>query len=369
MQSAAAASSSRATSNRKPERPAGQHARRSARQVADYAVGIVNYRTYGDLERCLESLNEQAWAPAATLVVDVDSIADRLDSIRKRFPTAVCEPHRNGGFAAGANIVLDRVRALAPEAEFVLLLNPDVELAPDFAAHLTSEMVGRPNVAVASGKLLRPGRSLIDSAGIRLPAHRRPRDRGSEELDCGQYDEPQFVFGVSGAALMIRRSALQALAIDGEVFDEDFFMYHEDTDLCWRANLLGWDVLYAPQAEAVHGRRWRRDGRFEIGAHTRRHSFKNHYLEMIKNERPRDFLLNLPAIALWEVLRLGFALLHDRSVLTGYRDAWRLSGRAWRKRAVLQDRVRRGAGRATPRPISEVRSATPRDIASEVGWD
>ena len=365
MQSAAAASSPGATSEHQPQEPSGQRARSSARQVAHYAVGIVNYQTYTDLEHCLESLNAQAWRPAATLVVDADSIADRLDSVRKRFPTVVCEPHPNGGFAAGANIVLERVRALAPEAEFVLLLNPDVELAPDFGARLTSEMVARPSVAVASGKLLRPGRTVIDSAGIRLPAHRRPRDRGSEELDRGQYDESQFVFGVSGAALMIRCAALEALAIDGEVFDEDFFMYHEDTDLCWRANLLGWDVLYAPQAEAVHRRRWRRNRRFEIGQQTRRHSFKNHYLEMITNERPRDFLLNLPAIALWEVLRLGFALLQDRSILSAYRDAWKLSGRAWRKRAILQERVRQGSGRSAPRPVSSFGSARPCESEAE----
>ena len=71
---------------------------------------------------------------------------------------------------------------------------------------------------------------------------------GSEERDHGQYDEPCFVFGVTGAAMMLRVAALPDLQIDGELFDEDFFMYHEDTDLSWRANLLGWRVLYEPGA-------------------------------------------------------------------------------------------------------------------------
>jgi hypothetical protein len=83
---------------------------------------------------------------------------------------------------------------------------------------------------------------------------------------------------------------------------------------------------------------------------------------MIKNERAGDFLLNLPAIALWEVLRLGFALLQDRSLLTGYREAWKLSGRAWRKRAILHERVRRGAGKSTPRAVSDFRSAPPCEV-------
>ena len=344
MQSAAAASPPGVTPGLEQESSSSRSAESAAQ--AHYAVGIVNYHTYDDLERCLENVTAQTWQPLVTLVVDADSIADRLDGIRKTFPSTVCKPHPNGGYSSGANIVLERVEALAPDAEFVLLLNPDVELAPDFAAQLTSEMIARPEVALASGKLLRPDRvnhsdcSVIDSAGVQLPAHRRPRDRGSEELDRGQYDEPELVFGVSGAALMIRRGALEDLAIDGEVFDEDFFMYHEDTDLCWRANLLGWSVLYAPQAQAFHRRRWRRGRRFQIGEHTRRHSFKNHYLQMIKNERPRDFLLNLPVLAFWEILRLGFAALRDPRMLRGYRDAWQLSAGAWRKRGILQERVR-----------------------------
>ena len=110
---------------------------------------------------------------------------------------------------------------------------------------------------------------------------------------------------------------------------------------------------------SVHGRRWRRDRRFTIEARIRRHSFKNHYLEMIKNERPGDFLMNLPALALWEVLRFGFAVLRDRDMLPGYRDAWRLTPRAFRKRAILQ-KARHGAATTSPKTLSSFRPASPR---------
>ena len=140
--------------------------------------------------------------------------------------------------------------------------------------------------------------------------------------------------------MMMRRAALRQLAIQGEIFDEDFFLYHEDTDLCWRARLLGWQVLYVPKARALHDRAWRRERRFEIEPDVRRHSFKNHYLQLIKNERPREFWLNLPWIGTWEVLRLGFALLRDRELLAGYRAAWSLAGRAWYKRRLLHAAVR-----------------------------
>lgn len=78
-----------------------------------------------------------------------------------------------------------------------------------------------------------------------------------------------------------------------------------------------------------------------LGRDVRRHSFKNHYLQLIKNEPLRDFLLDLPILAGWEVLRLGYAVLRDPAVLPGYLDAWRLSGRAWDKRRLLRAAMRR----------------------------
>ena len=91
--------------------------------------------------------------------------------------------------------------------------------------------------------------------------HRSQRhfDRGAGEIDRGQYDTPGAVFGVSGAAGCYRRAMLDDVAIAGEVFDEDFFAYREDADLAWRAQLLGWDALYVPEATA-HARPARHAG-------------------------------------------------------------------------------------------------------------
>jgi GT2 family glycosyltransferase len=140
--------------------------------------------------------------------------------------------------------------------------------------------------------------------------------------------------------MMIRRAALPSLSINGEVFDEDFFAYHEDTDLSWRAQRLGWKVLYAPEAVALHGRRWQKSCRFEISPEVRRHSFKNHYLQMIKNERLSSFFLNLPSILFAEALRLVFALIVDRSILPGYGEAWKLAPKAFKKRKIIRERAR-----------------------------
>lgn len=312
-----------------------------------YVAGIVNHGSYDDLARCLASLSRQDARSDAVFVVDTGVDLARLEALAREYTTVGFERRANRGWGAGVNRILARVDLEHASVPYVLLLNPDIELDSDFAAVLLDALEAGPRVAFASGKLLRPGRSVIDSAGIRLPRHRRPRDRGSDEADRGQYDRAEFVFGVSGAAMMLRRAALSDLTVEGEVVDEDFFAYHDDTDLCWRANRLGWRVLYEPRARGVHGRRWKRQQRMEIAPFVRRHSFKNHYLQIIKNERLADFCLNLPWLLTWELLRLGFAVLRDRTLLAAYGEAFANSRRAFAKRRVI---ARRARSRAEARP-------------------
>jgi GT2 family glycosyltransferase len=304
-----------------------------------YVAGVVHHDDYEQLAGCLASLRAQSHRPEAVLVVDTAADPERLEALRAAHPCVRFERVENRGYGAGANRILDEARR-HPEAAYALILNPDVTLEARFAEALIDAMQARPRVALASGKLLRRDGRTLDSAGIRLPRHRRPRDRGSEQEDRGQFDRTEPVFGVSGAAMMIRLAALPDLAIDGEVFDEDFFAYQDDTDLSWRANLLGWQVLYHPDARASHTRGWQRERRMAIEPSVRRHSFKNHYLQIAKNERLADLLRNLPMLLLWEVLRLGFALTRDRAVLPGYADALRGLPGALRKRRLLQARAR-----------------------------
>ena len=316
-----------------------------------YGIGIVNYHTYEDVSRCIASAKQQSHAPSHIVLIDGDSIPEPLERLHQQYPEVTIERRPNQGFAAGANRALATLQGQASKLSFMLLLNPDVLLAPDFAERVLEDMLGHPRAALASGKLLRPGEDTIDSTGIVLPPNRRPRDRGSEELDVGQYDRSQTVFAASGAVLMLRAEALADLEVEGEIFDEDFFMYHEDTDLSWRARNLGWQARYVHDACAIHTRRWRPRRRFDIAPQIRRHSFKNHYLQMIKNDRLRDVIRDLPAILGWEAVRLGYAVLRDRAMLPSYLQVLRMAPRAWRKRGVIKARMSRHP-RITSSPVT-----------------
>lgn len=336
-------------------------------QRAAYGAGIVHFGSDPGLAACLASLRDQAERPAAVVVVDHDP-PDPADAskaaLKAAHPEAAWIHAPNGGYAGGANRAVAHVLSRTPEAEFVLLLNPDVVLEPTFASTLIAELGRRPDVALASGKLLRPGGERIDSAGIERRRSRRYRDRGSEAPDDGRYDLAESVFALSGAALCLRRSAIASLCIEGELFDEDFFTYHEDTDLAWRAARLGWDRLYVPAARATHVRGWRRGERRARSEVIRRHSFKNRYLELIKNEQPLAFLRDLPFILPVEAARLGWALLGERALLGAYRDAFRLAGRAYRKRRILQRMPGRTNQPGAIAPAIGARATTPAPLGA-----
>ena len=305
-----------------------------------WCAGIVNHGSYDDLERCLAALARQNCLPSAIAVYDTGECPEQFEITRLSHPDIVFEMGPNRGYSGGANQLVNQLLETVESVDFILLLNPDVELEPEYASRLIAAMLELPRVAIGTGKLLRPDRTTLDSAGITIPRNRRPRDRGSEQQDIGQFDVSEFVDAASGAAMMLRVATLEDLSVDGELFDESFFAYHEDTDLCWRARLFGWQVLYEPLAVSLHRRGWQRDRRAEISTATRRHSFKNHYLQLVKNETASGFLRNLPWLVTWEILRLGFVLLRDRPLGAAYQDAWRALPEARRKRILVQARAR-----------------------------
>ena len=92
---------------------------------------------------------------------------------------------------------------------------------------------------------------MIDSTGIYFTPNMRHLDRGAEEQDRGQFDREQYVFGATGAAAMFRREFIEAVSVEGQFFDEEFFAFREDADLAWRAQLMGWKCLYTPQGSGV----------------------------------------------------------------------------------------------------------------------
>jgi GT2 family glycosyltransferase len=299
------------------------------------SVGIVTYNSASCIGRCLESVHAQSVHPVEIVVWDNGSV-DGSAALAEAAGGRVVAAGRNLGFAAAANELVRRTTA-----PYLLLLNPDAYPCPRYAEALARVADADPRIGSVTGKLLREtadgGPPILDSTGHELYRNRWALNRGQDQRDRGQYDDPQEVFGVCGAAALYRRAMLDDVRIGEHYFDPAFFAYLEDVDLDWRARLRGWKAYYVPSVVAVHERGHKGKRRMKSPA-VLRHSLKNRYLMMLRNDRPADVARDLPAILGMEVLRFAdFALSHP-SALLGYLDLLPLIPRALAARRQIQSR-------------------------------
>lgn len=275
-------------------------------------------------------------AGAREVLVWDNASADDSAGLARAAGATVLAADRNLGFAAAANELVRRTTA-----PYLLLLNPDAYPRPDYLEQLVSVAESDPRIGSLTGKLLRPasgdGPPLIDSTGHVLYRNRSALNRGEKEPDRGQFNAPGEVFGVCAAAALYRRAMLEDVRIGDEYFDSRFFAYLEDVDLDWRARLRGWKAYYVPSAVALHERGHKGKRRMKQAA-VLRHSLKNRYLMMLKNDRLADLLRDLPAIVGMEALRFAdYAVTHPSAPL-GYVELVRLIPRAVAHRRQIQRR-------------------------------
>jgi GT2 family glycosyltransferase len=256
------------------------------KELPSLAITIVTYNSARYIERCVKSITQQDYPNKRVIIVDNAS----NDSTRESLERLKSECHIvynsvNTGFAAAQNQAIR-----LSEARWVLVLNPDVILAPDFLRKLVTTGELDSSAGTVCGKLLAlapslepPEKPLLDSTGIFLTPELRHLDRGSRIQDNGQYDRFEYVFGATGAAALYRRAMIDDISIEGEFFDSDFFAYREDADVSWRAQLLGWSCVYCPAAVAYHVRTVLPDNRRHLPSVINMHSVKNRWLLRIKN--------------------------------------------------------------------------------------
>jgi hypothetical protein len=237
-------------------------------------VVIVSYNTAGDLDRCLASLIAHPPTPLGEIiVVDNASTDGSVDLVRTRYPQVhVIALDSNLGFAAANNIGLRESRA-----PLVLLLNSDTIVPEGALDRLVARLLetgataagprlvdgdGRPEVSF--GPMLTPR---AEWRQRRLVGQARQTDPEAVAAIARHLAEERDVDWVTGACLLVRRAAVAAVGY----FDERYFMYEEDVDLCLALRARGGRVLYTPAAEVVHLR-----GRSSTGSATSTHYDRSH---------------------------------------------------------------------------------------------
>lgn len=257
---------------------------------------VVNYNSGGLLAGCVVSL--KAEGVEEVVVVDNGSSDDSLAQLRETAPfVRIIEPGRNLGYGAAANL-----GAAATSAPYVIVCNPDLSVRSGGVAALVQAMerdealgVVGPMLRDASGEVYPSGREFPDlgqaigHAFVGLVWGGNPWTKRYRRLGPDQH-LPREADWVSGAFMLVRRLAFDSVG----GFDEGYFMYVEDLDLCWRIRRAGWGVWYEPAAEVDH----------EQGVSTSRHPYRmllEHHRSMwrfaARSASPRQRML-LPLVAL-----------------------------------------------------------------------
>jgi|YelNatPaOPRAMG01_1025707.scaffolds.fasta_scaffold15120_3 GT2 family glycosyltransferase len=214
------------------------------------SVVILNYNGMKFLEPCITSLLKSSYDDFEILVVDNGSKDDSVNFLRRRFPNEpklrIIALGKNYGFAMGNNIGYIYTN---PKSKFIFFLNNDTEVDKDCIKNIVKKMEEDEFIGAAQPKIrsLR-NRNLIDAVGGIADYHGKTWHRGSNEYDYGQYDSITETFYAQGAAIVVRRSVIEKVGL----FDPHYFMYYEETDLCWRIWLAGYKVAVIPEAIVYH---------------------------------------------------------------------------------------------------------------------
>jgi riboflavin kinase/FMN adenylyltransferase len=225
--------------------------RRSAPDLPDTAVVILNYNGRGYLQQYLPAALDSLPDNATLMVADNASTDDSVRWLRQEYPSVECiELEQNHGFAAGYNEALQRI-----DAEVYVLLNSDVRVSRNWL-HVILPHFRDPLVGAVQPKILAeldPDRfEYAGASGGYLDFLGYPFCRGRlfahTERDEGQYDDCREVFWASGAALFVRSKVFHDL----NGFEPEYFAHAEEIDLCWRMKRAGYRVLVEPAASVYH---------------------------------------------------------------------------------------------------------------------
>lgn len=205
---------------------------------------VVNFNGRHFLAQCLTCLRDQTLEFHRIIVVDNGSSDGSVEWLKRYFPEIeVWALSQNLGFCRANNLALADVMT-----EYVVLVNNDAFLAPTWLGHMVEVLEKDAGAGAAVGKMLffdRP--DLIDRAGDDYTRAGAPLMRGRFR-PAHEFNWSGEVLGASAAAVVYRLEMLRDIGL----FDEAFFMVHEDVDLSLRARLAGWRILYQPAAQALH---------------------------------------------------------------------------------------------------------------------
>lgn len=209
------------------------------------SIIIPNWNGEKYLAACLVSLEQQTFKDFVVIIVDNGSVDSSIaDAEASQLAPIIIKLGHNTGFSYAVNRGIE-----ASESEYVALLNNDTELDPDWLSELMNALETDDSFSYAASKMLHfDQRGVINTAGDGVSVYGVAYARGSGEADGAAFTKPAEVFGASAGAALYRKAMFDDIGL----FDEHFFAYVEDVDICFRAMLRSHRCIFVPTAVVYH---------------------------------------------------------------------------------------------------------------------
>lgn len=302
------------------------------------SIVILNWNGKKHLKKCLLSIKKVSYMSLETIVVDNGSSDGSAEMVKKEFPQIeLVQNKKNLGFSGGNNIGIKK-----STGRHVFILNNDTEVSKDFLDPLVSAMEKDATLGCVQPKLLYgTDHMLLNAVGSYFTSTGFLYHYGyRKKTNLKQYNVPLTIYSARGAAMLLRRSALNKVGL----FDDDFFIFFEETDLCHRLWLAGYKVLYVPNSIIYHYEAV--DTSKQMKDYTRNYlSFRNRICSFMKNLEGINIMkiftvlfLIYALLLIFYMIRLKFYLV--KAIIMGV--IWNIKNlsKTMKKRRAIQESIR-----------------------------
>lgn len=305
-------------------------------------ISIVTWNHQDSIENCIQSVLDQTHRDFVLHIVDNnshDQTCSRIETFNDP-RIRLTKLKANTGFCGGNNLTIN-----STQSEYVLLVNPDVVMKPDYIERALQTMNEDVRTGTVCGLLMQGDPddqdTSIDGAGLTMMRSRifRVRFHGKKKQEVELKKE--IVFGADGALPLYRRAMINDISFEGDFFDEMFFAHKEDWDVSWRSHSYGWNTVFDPACVAIHPRHFKPASfslRKTVSAHIKIHTVKNSLILILKNESLPSLLLNSIFILPRQVTIFLFIALFERTSLKAYGFVWKNFAEIMKKRREIQRR-------------------------------
>lgn len=273
--------------------------------MLEISIIIPTYNSIKFIKPCLESISSQDYKDFEVIVIDNGSKDGTIDFMRENYPQIrLIENKENLGSCKARNqgITISKGR-------WILTLDCDVILERDFLKKIMCFVKGsEESMGVFQPKILNTDRRTLYSCGVYLSWLRRFYDIGKGQIDNGQFNTSEYIFGACSACALYKREMLEDIKEQTGYFDERFFFLVEDVDLAWRAQRKGWQAVFLPEARCYH---------YGNSSHSERKikqhlCFRNRYYSIKKNEGLINYSKRIFPLLFYDLPRLCYMVFTNR---------------------------------------------------------